>query len=373
MKIGIDAKWYFSGPPSGHRVIRGLVHSLVEIAAADDELHFFLHARARGHTPAGVSAERCHYIRGGVNQLANVFLLPRAADNLRLDAVVYQNFAPLPAGVRHARIAFVHDVIFAERREFFTWQERLYFAPLRALSSRADRVCTVSESEKVRMARLGFASVRHIDVVPNAVDDVFVPRDAFDPARIGQVLQSLGIGEPFALFVGRLTARKNVASLVRAMAHVTTPGLMLVVVGESDHTCRDLPAVVQAAGVAARVLFLGARGDECLPVLYAAAALFCFPSLDESFGLPPLEAMAAGTPAIVSDTPAIVETCGSAAVYVDPTDPRAIAGAIDALMGDPPRRAALREAGLRRAHTFTWQRSAHRLLSSVRSAVEARA
>lgn len=373
MKIGIDAKWYFAGPPSGRRVIRGLVHGLAETAALGDELHFFLDAHARGHTPPGVSDERCHYICGGVNQLANVVLLPRAADSLRLDAVVYQNFAPPQVGVRHARIAFVHDVIFAERPEFFTWLERLYFAPLRALSSRAERVCTVSESEKSRMTRLGFANSEDIDVVPNAVDNVFQPREDLDSAHIETVLRAIGVREPYALYVGRLTARKNVAALVRAMTHVKTPGLVLVVVGAPDPTSKDLPDLAREAGVADRVRFVGPMEDDRLPALYAAAAVFCFPSLDESFGLPPLEAMAAGTPVIVSDRPAIVETCGNAAVYVDPTDPRAIAGAIDALMGDPPRRAALRDAGLRRARTFTWQRSAERLLASVRSAVETRA
>jgi glycosyltransferase involved in cell wall biosynthesis len=96
-------------------------------------------------------------------------------------------------------------------------------------------------------------------------------------------------------------------------------------------------------------------------------------SLDESFGLPPLEAMAAGTPVIAADRPAIVETCGDAAMYVDPADPRAIAGAIEALMRDPARRAELRAAGLRRVRTFAWHRSAERLLDSVRAAVAGRA
>jgi len=113
--------------------------------------------------------------------------------------------------------------------------------------------------------------------------------------------------------------------------------------------------------------------DESLSALYVAAAVFCFPSFDESFGLPPLEAMAAGTPVVCSNRPALVETCGEAAVYVDPTDPVAIARAIDALLSDPPRRAALREAGLRRASTFKWRHSAERLLASVRTAVENRA
>ena len=373
MKIGIDAKWFFDGPPSGRRVVRSLVRSLVEVTGADDELHFFLDARARNNTPAGVEPRHCHYVWGGVNQLANVFVVPREADRLRLDAVVYQNFTPPQRGVHHARIAFVHGIVFAERPEFFTWRERLYFAPLRALASRADRVCTVSESEKVRLVRHGYALAERVDVIPNAVDDVFVPREAADGSSIANVLTANGLREPFVLYVGRLSAGKNVATLVRAMAHVTTADLTLVVVGDPDRTCRDLPLIARAAGVEARVRFVGAMADESLSALYVAAAVFCFPSFDESFGLPPLEAMAAGTPVVCSNRPALVETCGDAAVYVDPTDPVAIARAIDALLSDPPRRAALREAGLRRASTFKWRHSAERLLASVRAAVENRA
>lgn len=372
MRIGIDAKWFFHGPPSGRRVVRGLVHGLSELAETGHELHWFLDARARPTTPTGIDRERCHYIWGGANQLANLFLLPRAADRLELDAVVYQNFAPPSLGTRHARIAFVYDVIFAERPEFFTWRERMYFAPLRSLSSRADRVCTVSESEKTRIARLGFANPDRIDVVPIAIDDVFVPREAIAPLHLEAVLNLFGVREPFVLYVGRLTARKNIASLVRAMAHVAAPGLQLVVAGAPDNTCRDLQAVARAAGVESRVQFVGPVGDDNLAALYAAAAVVCFPSLHEGFGLPPLEAMAAGTPTVVSDISVLRETCGDAAVYVDTSDPRAIAGAVDALIVDKLRREQLRAAGLRRASSFTWRRSAEALLDSVHAAVRSR-
>jgi len=139
MKIGIEAKWLFRGPPSGCRVLRNLVRSLAR-AGGNDELHLILDERSRSEPiPPGIAAERCHYVWGGNNQLANVFVVPRLADRLRLDAVVYQNFSPPnPAG--HARIAFVHDVIFESHPEYFTRGERLYFMPLRYLAARADRL-----------------------------------------------------------------------------------------------------------------------------------------------------------------------------------------------------------------------------------------
>ncbi len=373
MRIGIDAKWYFRGPVSGRRVIRSLVHRLADIVSPDDELHVFLDQRSRAETPTGVGVERCHYVWSGVNQVANMIAVPRAADRLGMDVVVYQNFAPPRAIAHHARVAFVHDAIFAERPEFFTWQERLYFAPLRTLSARADRVCTVSESEKARLVRLGFAVAARIDVVPNAVDDAFVPRDALASSTVADALRALGVREPFALYVGRLTARKNVGALVRAMAHVQHPELTLVLAGPADRTCGDLAEIARSVGVEVRIRFLDLMGDAELRVLYATASVFAFPSLDESFGFPPLEAMAAGTPVVVSRVPALVETCGDAAVYVDPSDPLAIARAIDDVLADPVRRASLRAAGLRQAQKFSWRESATRLLQSARMAAAGRA
>jgi glycosyltransferase involved in cell wall biosynthesis len=374
MKIGIEAKWLFRGPPSGQRVVFNLVQSLIEDSGAD-ELHFFLDARFRDEPmPANVPAERRHYVWAGNNQLSNVFLVPRAADRAGLDAVVYQNFVPPRAGVAHARIAFVHDVIFRSHPQFFNWRERLYFAPLRFLSSSADRVCTVSQSERARLARYNYADADRIDVVPNAVDDTFVPRERLSATLIDRTLDAVGVKEPYVLFVGRLTARKNVDALVRAMAHVETANLELIVVGAADETSPDLVGIAASVGVGDRVRFIGALdiGDERLRVLYACAAVFCFPSLEESFGLPPLEAMASGTPVIVSDVAAVVEICGDAAIYVDARSPTALAIAIDELMANSDLRDELRARGTRRAREFTWARSAARLLETVHAAVESR-
>jgi glycosyltransferase involved in cell wall biosynthesis len=370
MRIGVDAKWFFDGPPSGRRVVRNLAASLVT-AGSGHELHFFFDRRHRGEAlpmSLPVPTDRRHYVWGRNNQLSNVLLVSRLADRLGLDAVVYQNFVPPPRLARHARIAFVHDVIFESDPNSFTARERLYFAPLRFLTAGADRVCTVSSSERSRLVRYHYASDERIDVVPNGVDRLWKPRACYPTERIARVLEHHGVAEPFALFVGRLNARKNVAGLVRAMALVRTRGLSLVVVGSPDATTGDLEGL--ASRVAPdRVRFAGAVPDADLCVLYAACAVFCFPSTDEGFGLAPLEAMAAGAPTIVSELPALLETCGDAAMYVPPTDPAAIAAAIDDLIADETRRARLRALGFRRARELSWDRAAERLLMSVSKAV----
>jgi glycosyltransferase involved in cell wall biosynthesis len=366
MRIGIEAKWLFDGPPSGQRVVRNLVRSLSDVAG-DDELHLFLDERSRG-TPTPVDPDRCHYVWAGNNQLSNVFVVPRVADRLGLDSVVYQNFVPPRQTARHARVAFVHDAIFDSHPSFFTWRERLYFKPLRFLTATADRVCTVSESERERLVRLGYAPADRVDVVPNAVGDGFAHGSTDDV-----LLADVGVRAPYVLYVGRLNVRKNVATLVRALALTRSASLTLVIAGAPDGTSADLGDVATEAGVADRVQLLGPVSDELLRALYASATVFCFPSLDEGFGLSPLEAMACGTPTVVSDHPALRETCGDAAIYVDPLDPAAIASAIDRLMDDPSARTRLRDLGLARVQTFSWEASARRLLESLHEAARSRA
>jgi glycosyltransferase involved in cell wall biosynthesis len=369
MKIGLEAKWLFRGPPSGRRVVRNLIRGLAGVAR-DDELHLFLDARDRRETlPVALPDEQCHYIWAGNNQLANLFVVPRVADRARLDAVVYQNFVPPRTSARHARLAFVHDVSFESHPAFFTRRERLYFSTLRYLTVRADRVCTVSNTERDRLVRLRYAHADRVDVVPNSVDERFAPRERLPRASTDALVERLGVAEPFVLYAGRLNARKNVAALVRAMAFVRTRTLPLVIAGAADATTSDLARIAADAGVAHRVRLLGPVSDDELRVLYAAATVFCFASLDEGFGLGPLEAMASGTPAIVSNLPVMMETCGDAAVYVDPSDPAAIASAIDGVVGDAGRRAALRCAGFARAAAFTEQGAAEHLLRSVHAAV----
>ncbi len=363
MKIGVEAKWLFRGPPSGRRVVRNLVSGLADVAH-DDELHLFLDERARdAPLPPNVDPAHCHYVWAGNNQLSNVFVVSRLADRLGLDSVVYQNFVPPRTVARHARVAFVHDAIFEEHPAFFTWLERLYFKPLRFLTATADRVCTVSSSERERLVKYGYAMAERVDVVPNAVDNALSTPEQPSSAH----LRRYGVHEPFVLYVGRVNARKNLATLVHAMKHVTSD-VRLVIAGEADRTAANLPAVADSAGVRERVQFLGAIDDDTLRALYAAASVFCFPSLDEGFGLSPLEAMACGIPTIVSDRPALRETCGDAAVYIDPLSAPAIAQAIDHVLTDALKAGSLREAGVRRAACFTWEQSARLLLASAHEA-----
>ncbi len=365
MKIGFDAKWYFRGPPSGRRVVRNIVKQLFAVAG-DDEIHVFTDRDFRNRElDVVVPPGQRHHVWAGNNQLSNLGVLPRLADRLGLDAVVYQNFVP-PRARGHARIALVYDAIFETHPAYFTALERLYLGSLRYLVRTADRVCTGSHAERARLIALGYASADRIDVVPNAVDDVFLAGAAPDDERAG-MLAGLGIPRRYILFAGRVTARKNVGTLVRALALLEEP-IALVIAGATDDTAGDFAAAVRDSRLGERVHVVGPVDDEVLRALYASAAVFCFPSFDEGFGLPPLEAMALGTPCVVSDIPPLREVCGDAALYADPHSAASIAASLTRLLREPALAAELRSAGVVRASAFRWDASAAALLRCVRAA-----
>ena len=194
-------------------------------------------------------------------------------------------------------------------------------------------------------------------VTPEGVAGIF-----FGATPLGEAaLASLGVTRPFAVAVGTLEPRKNLDRLVSAWAEARLDGWTLVIAGPEGWGPQlpETPGVVAAGWVA----------DESLPGLLAAAEIFCYPSLYEGFGLPPLEAMAAGTPALVGRYPAADEVLKDACLLVDPTDVEAIAGGLTRLATDAILRRRFAAAGKARAAAFTWERTAQATLEAYEIAV----
>jgi glycosyltransferase involved in cell wall biosynthesis len=171
------------------------------------------------------------------------------------------------------------------------------------------------------------------------------------------------------LWVGTLQPRKNVAVLVEAFRRAVADGDLphvLVLVG-AEGWLADAPR--GATGAGDRVITPGALARGPLRALYAGAELFAFPSLHEGFGLPALEAMAQGTPALLSDVPALREVAGDAAAFVDPADVDGWAARIVALLGDADERTRLAHAGAARAREFSWDRCADRTIAVYEEAL----
>jgi glycosyltransferase involved in cell wall biosynthesis len=177
-----------------------------------------------------------------------------------------------------------------------------------------------------------------------------------------RLLATLGLSDvPFVLWVGTLEPRKNVGTLVRAMAELVRrdgPPLHLVLVGPRGWVDAGLVSADDAARLGPRLHVLGTVGSGELRSLYAAATAFAFPSLHEGFGMPVLEAMVQGTTVICADIPALREVAGEAAYLVDPVDVRAWTDALEKVAVDEVLRARLGSAGAQWAARFTWPRAA---------------
>jgi glycosyltransferase involved in cell wall biosynthesis len=249
------------------------------------------------------------------------------------------NLAPLAA--RNTAVV-IHDA--APLREpgwysdaYVRWQRFV----LPRVARRARLVITVSEFSRRELRELLGVDAA---VVPGGVDERFTPAAAPRPDR------------PYVLTVASRTARKNLGALEECARRLQASGIEVLAVGGDRPQFRD-------EGGASALRSLGHVPDEDLPGLYAGAQCFVLPSLYEGFGLPCIEAMACGTPVVASNAGALPETCGGAAVLVDPNDPTAIADAVERAIGDE----RLGSAGLARAAQFSWDRTAREVDALLRA------
>jgi glycosyltransferase involved in cell wall biosynthesis len=283
-------------------------------------------------------------------------------------AVAYQNFTPPVA--RAGRVTVLHDLIFLTRPEQFSRRERALLALIPRLLPRAEVVATVSEHIRAlvleQWPRRDPASVV---VVPNGVADALFDAAPSAAPLAAAAAEHLGIRTPYALYLGRVTTRKNVARLLRAFARAGLDEHQLVIAGEPSGMTDDLPSLAATLGIAERLRMLGRVPQALLPGLLAGADLFCYVSLDEGFGVPPLEAMVYGVPAVVSDIPALRETAApGSAVLVDPGDTDAIAEGLRRAATDAGVRERARTDGPHHASGYRWSHAADRLHAALERA-----
>jgi glycosyltransferase involved in cell wall biosynthesis len=256
--------------------------------------------------------------------------------------------APLTASCR--TVVTVHDLIAWTHPRLAGWRNALHLRTLVGAGiRRADAVCV--PTDVVRRAvvdRFGVPPQR-VFVVPWGVDADIAPWPREAAAR--DVYRRFGVSEPFVLLCGCVEAKKNVVAAIRAAADA---GVLLLVAGP---WVSSSAAVVAGAARGGRWRYLGFVSPSALSALYSAAVALLMPSHVEGFGLPTIEAMRCGCPVIASDTPALAEVCGGAALHVPASDPTALAKAIRSVATDAARRDDLVARGLARAARFSWSAS----------------
>lgn len=278
----------------------------------------------------------------------------------------------LPAWMPCPTVGTVHDMSMARVKGKYDRTHEAYFhTVLPALIRRLDQVVTVSNCSKRDIVELADVDPARVHVIPHGVDSVKFHPDDDDASRA--IRAGLGLEQPYLLYVSRIEhPGKNHVSLIRAFdrvkARLGAPH-QLVLAGSPWNGAEDVYAEAAAAKAASDIRFTGFTSAEALPAIYRGAESFVFPSLYEGFGMPLLEAMASGVPVACSRASSLPEVAGDAAEFFEPTDVESIEASLEALMGDPERRADLRARGLRRAATFTWRQSVNDTLAVFRQAV----
>ncbi len=233
-------------------------------------------------------------------------------------------------------------------------------------ASQARKIITVTEQSRQDLHAYAGVDLDLIEVVPIGVDERYTPLP--DPEAVrDRISRRFSIDSKYALCLGSVDPRKNISFCFQAFNRSSPAGLTLAVVSSHPAATNMLREQAAALGVE-RILFLEKVTDEELVDLYNAAAVFLFPSLYEGFGLPPLEAMACGTPVIALPRPCLPEVLGDAVRYVQPGDVQDFRAAIEEIASDEKVRAHMRDAGLARVRLYTYERLARETVRIYKSA-----
>lgn len=244
-----------------------------------------------------------------------------------------------------------------------SFRARLLFDLLTRLAlSASRRAVTISQSARHDLTQLYGIDQDRIAVTALAADERFHPQS---PELIQQLRIKYNLPDHYILSLSSNKPHKNLATLIEAFDLVTRSGApMLVIAGHWDARFPQAHEKTRQHSLEKKVRFLSNVANEDLPALYAGAEMFVFPSRYEGFGLPPLEALATGTPVICGDHSSLPEVVGDAALRVDVTNPVAIAHGVAELLHNEQKRGELRSLGLKQAERFSWQKTAQQTLQT---------
>lgn len=284
----------------------------------------------------------------------------------RLDLLHSPDFIPPRWGAKH-RVITVHDLAFLLFRDIQTPDSLRYYAgQIERAVRQADHIIAVSQATKTDLMRLLNVPADKISVTWEGIHPQF---QVLDQAAIIPILRRYGLPDDYLLFVGTIEPRKNLPNLLRAYAILMgrLPGIPpLVLAGQKGWLAEASFQAIEDYKLGEMVIWVDKFAFSDLPALYNGAKLHLFPSLYEGFGLPPLEAMACGTPNVLSDRGSLREVAGEAALYTDPDDPENIAEVMQQLLGDPGSYTDLVKRGLERVKLFNWQETAQKTLAVYR-------
>lgn len=361
MRIGVNALYLIPGGVGGTEIY--LRHLLDALAAVDTENQYVLYTNRETGSGLGPRAAnflvREMHVRAE-NRPARIlfeqFRLPLRRD--RIDVLLNPGFT-MPLGAPCPSVTVFHDLQHLRHPEHFRWFDRpAWKLLLWAAARRSTRLIAVSHATAADLKQF---YGKEAAVVHHGVDPSFLAMERREPER-------------FLLCVSTLHPHKNLARLVEAFGQFRErhPEFRLVIPGMPGFFTDQLQAKIAALGLGNAVELKGWIPREELMRLYERAWAFVYPSTFEGFGMPVLEAMAAGIPVACSAIPPLREVAGDAALQFPPEDTDALAEALERITGDAELRAKLAVAGRQRAREFTWERSARETLAVLRAAYRSR-
>ncbi len=344
--IGLDAGNCFDRPPTGVAVYaRNLT---AELADLRPDQRFVWHLRSNRY----LRSFRTRLPRNARRRLAESLPWHPSVGRVALFHGLNQR---LPPGPLPLSVATFHD-LFAMSGGYATAEFRSRFTRLAEETAiRANHIIAIS-AHTARLVTEQLCYPREcVTVVHHGVETLETP----DGRLVQRVLEDLGVSRPFVLHVGTLQARKNIGRLVAAF-EAAGQGRQLVLAGSLGYGAREIVERIEASPARSRVRMVGHVADTARACLYRSAEALLFPSLDEGFGLPAIEAMACGLPVVTSTAGALPEVAGDAAILVDPLSVDSIAEGLGRVLASHRLRAALAARGAARAGEFTWKRCAER-------------
>ncbi len=377
MRVAIDGRT-LTGRFTGDRTYwRGLLGSLPRLAPDDTFLVYSREPIPAGELPELPNLE-CRVVEARNERLWTLTALPEAARRDQADLIHVQYTIPPRRLCPCPVVTTVHDISFRLYPRWFPLKHRLLMNLTVPPSMRqADQVITDSESSRADILRVYNLPEQHVVAIPLGLPQGFGTEIEPEAAR-KFVAEKYGLTEPFLLAVGVQQPRKNLRMLARAFGSAIVKYELqhrLAFVGKVGWETDKNALCDEAEATGADLAVLGLRfpgyvEDADLPMLYRACAALVHPALYEGFGFPPLEAMACGTPVVVSDRPALPELVGEAALIVPATDTEAWAKALFRIVDDKALRRELTERGPARAARYTWENTARRTLEVYRAAVQ---
>jgi len=308
------------------------------------------------HPPVRIFWEQC---------IQPTALIREEVDLLHCMAFVSPVLLPRPV------VLTIYDLGFLRRPELYRASSHLYLKQFTPISARrAKRIIAISASTKKDIIRFFGVSPSKVDVVHCGVEEMFLPVN--NHQRLDDFRTRRGLPEKMILFVGTLEPRKNLERLLQAYARLKKRKNLshkLVIIGAKGWHYQEIFAAERELGLKGDVIFAGYVPQGELPLWYNAAELFVYPSLYEGFGLPPLEAMACGTPVITSNVSSLPEVVGEAGLTVDPMDSEELAEAMNHVLSDGALRQSMQERGLARAGLFSWAKAAQETVEVYRRAL----